>query len=194
MDLKTIGAIIAAVAAIVTIVGGLIAFLKYRRERRQQFPVLRIDDTTLILAGRPPSVGDAPVEIHVTLTNVGGGLATEVDVSVWYLIVKTERYSVPSDETLGRPHFAAHQAAIRAGETLSITALRSGMAFHAGAIPGYDPDAFGLVKATVKYRDQFKKQFVERAVNAGEPSGTYVLGVDHSPLPKHGETRPASDR
>lgn len=123
----------------------------------------------------------SPRSIDVGLTNVGQGLAQDIEIAVWLFAVTEDKFTVPSDEQLTRAHFTAHVSALMSGEGTTVEALRSIKASKAGFIPLLTHDAIPVVKATVKYRSKSNKAFEVQDVRAGAPEGHIVAGYDHEP-------------
>src|SRR5262249_45346496 len=137
MDFMLIATVIGAAAAVAA---ALIGWIAYRRSKTQQSPHLRFDAVHLGVDERPQ--GDPiPKWVKLTLTNDGDGLAQDLQLSAWIFMVKGQRFTVPRDDTLPRPHFTAHETSVRAGESIQTTALRSARAVEESIIPQRDPDA-----------------------------------------------------
>jgi hypothetical protein len=164
-----------AIAAVAAVAGVVVAIIWNRRMAIQQSPALRIETTSF---GADQSVLKS---VSVTLTNAGDALAQQIELSAWVFMVKEQKFTVPEDTSLPRPHFTAHISSMRSGETLKVNALRSSRALEDHAIPAYEPDAAPLIKVSLSYQDRFGKKFGERSVLAGTPDGHEIGGYDHEP-------------
>lgn len=143
-------------------------------------PALRIDDMALI-GGVPFEKGDIALNVLIGLTNVGEGLAKDIEAMVWIFMVETDKFTISSDESLGRPHYTGSISSLMRGESVQFLTLRSGQAFANGDIPKYNPDAVPVIKVTVQYHGVSHKEFTERKIIAGEPRGYQITGYDHEP-------------
>jgi hypothetical protein len=173
-------AMLGTVATIVAIAVGLIGLKRYFDDRKRQSPLITIEKTSLLWTGSP-NAGDIPESIQVIIANAGDGLATDIDVETWLMMARGGRFTVPSPEVLGLPHFTSSISAMRAGESRTVLTMRSGKAVQAGRIPRFDPDGVPAIKVTVRYSDRFKRKFEKKAVNVGTPAGFSMGGVDTIP-------------
>lgn len=177
MDPMLVATIIGSIAAVAA---AIIAWITYRHSQTQQSPALRVDEISLGVDKRPQ--GDSvPKWVELTITNTSDGLAKDLDVSAWIFMVQEQEFTVPPDDALGRPQYTAHITSLKSGETMRVTALRSNLALVEQAIPSFNPDVVPLVKVTLNFRDQFRRDFVERTAMVGTPVGYEIVGYDHSP-------------